>query len=389
MTRGDKRIVHLTTVHDARDPRIVRKELRTLDKAGYDAHLMAPAAPSQVADGVSGTPLPDVEGRLRRLLAQRSVYRRAKALAADCYHFHDPELIPLGFLLKRATGARMIYDMHEDYRWHGPIQGRCIRALERWCFRWVDHVVVANAAHIEITDASDVPTTRIANYYKPAPDVQEPSCVPDPEPRTLPAEGPIRPIYTGVMSDRRGRGLSMLVNLAHRAKQSDLDLRLQLVGVCYVNRIRRRVNRRIRRDGLDAVVHRVGWEAYVPWPRLARHYTDAHVGLVLGTDHPNQTQKIPTKFYEYLQFGLPILCSDFPEWRRFVEAHDCGRVVPPGDVQAALEVLREWRAHPKQYRARSAAALRAAPRYRWKSEGRRLVKLYDRLLSKHQGAPTE
>src|SRR5208283_4596268 len=41
------------------------------------------------------------------------VYREARRQRADIYHFHDPELIPVGLLL-RASGKCVIYDIHED-----------------------------------------------------------------------------------------------------------------------------------------------------------------------------------------------------------------------------------------------------------------------------------
>ena len=42
-----------------------------------------------------------------------AVYRSAQAVDADLYHFHDPELIPIGLLLKAQRPAR-IRDVHEN-----------------------------------------------------------------------------------------------------------------------------------------------------------------------------------------------------------------------------------------------------------------------------------
>jgi glycosyltransferase involved in cell wall biosynthesis len=137
----------------------------------------------------------------------------------------------------------------------------------------------------------------------------------------------------------------------------------------------------VHREELTDVVRRVGWDQYVVWDKMIPYFQTAKVGLVLGADHPNQIQKIPTKFYEYLHFGLPILCSDFPVWRRFIEQHHCGAVVPPGDAEAAVQVLKRWQSHPEEYRALSAAARRAAQEYRWETEGQKLLQVYDTLLT--------
>jgi len=373
--RDEYRVVHITTVHDPRDPRIFHKQLKTLRAAGYDARLLAPRDGSASVDGIPIVALPEVEGRYRRLVLQRAAYQQARKLNAALYHFHDPELIPVGYLLKRTTGAAVLYDMHEDYRWHGPVEGRLLRALERWCFTWVDHVIVANAHQVEIPPAA-VPTTLIPNYFKPiggaAASVQ--SVRPPSE------DGPLRAIYTGVMSNNGGRGLAQLIALARAMHQAAFAGQLDLVGVCYVDAHRQRADAAIRQHELEGVVRRVGWTRYVPWEQMVPYLQRAHVGLMLGTAHPNLIRKIPTKFYEYLHFGLPILCSDFPRWRAFIEQHDCGAVVPSGDVEAALAVLQRWQRDPAAYQARAAAAQAAAPQYQWAPIGERLVQLYDTLI---------
>jgi glycosyltransferase involved in cell wall biosynthesis len=368
--------VHLTTVHHPHDPRIFHKQLKTLRDAGYDAQLVASHKQSETVDGIPITALSQVKGRYRRIRLQREVYQEARRLNADVYHIHDPELIPVGHILQRVTGAALIYDMHEDYWWHGPVEGRLIRLLERWCFQWVDHVVVANDHHQDITRSSAVPATRIANYFKPighVPIHAAHSCFSD--------EEPLRLIYTGVISDQGGRGLSSLIRLAELVHREAFNAKLKLVGICYVDRIRRQAAGRIERNGLRETLQRVGWDRYVSWEEMVPHLQRAHVGLVLGTPHPNQAEKIPTKFYEYLHFGLPILCSDFPRWRQFVEQHECGAVVPAGDPNAALNVLRRWRNDPDRYHTLARAARAAAPLYRWESMQPRLIRVYDELTA--------
>jgi len=114
---GVKRICHITSVHQRYDTRISVKQCTSLALAGYDVILI-------VADGKrheekKGVKIIDVGtsflGRAGRMTwTAMAIYKRALSVNADIYHFHDPELIPIGLFLK-LQGRRVIYDVHEDY----------------------------------------------------------------------------------------------------------------------------------------------------------------------------------------------------------------------------------------------------------------------------------
>ena len=367
-----RRVVHMTTVHHPSDPRIFHKQLASLRDAGFDAHLIAPHEHDEQVQGISIHALPRPETRWHRLALQPQVFKRALALDAALYQVHDPELLPLAFLLKRTIGVRVVYDMHENYRSKGALLGRGLRALERWAFRWVDHVLLAEESYRSIVEDHAVPHTYIANYFRPIGDE-------DPVDTVEISETPTRLLYTGTLSD--SRGLRTMVELAAEIQRTGRLETVELVGVCHHEDQRARAEERIRAERLDDVIERVGWDTYVPPSAMPTHYRRADVGLALFEPHTNYRRSLPTKFYEYLHYGLPLLCSDVPLWRRFVEQHACGAVVPPGEPSAVLDVLNEWQAHPERYWQCAENARAAAPQYRWETMGERLVDLYRRLLN--------
>ena len=95
--------------------RVFHREATSLARAGYEVILVAANARAETVQGVRIIPLPE-----KRTLFQRYVCNNVCCLwqglriRADVYHFHDPELIPVGMLL-RLLGKRVIYDAHEDY----------------------------------------------------------------------------------------------------------------------------------------------------------------------------------------------------------------------------------------------------------------------------------
>jgi len=370
-----ERVVHLTTVHHPRDPRIFYKQLATLREAGFDAHLIAPQNQREDFRGVTIHPIGETEGRIERLALQPRVWKVARGLDADLYQIHDPELIPLAFFLRKRTGSPVIYDMHENYASKGGVTGRAIRALERWCFQWADHVFLAEKSYASIVNGAGVPHTLLENYFKPL-DAPPESSHPEVGPSS---DRPTNLVYTGTISKRRG--LETMIDLACEVHARNRSETLSMIGICRYPDQRARAERRLRRHDLDTWVDRVGWDEYVPASEMQPYYRDADVGLALCEPHPNLTGSLLTKFYEYLHHGLPIICSDFPLWRDFVAENDCGATVPSGNVSAVIEVLNRWQQNPDRYRELVENTREAAQKYRWEQMGARLVAVYEDLLS--------
>src|SRR6266404_4211994 len=99
--RMRERVCILTTVHAPFDTRVFHREAKTLASAGYEVILVAQHNCEQVVDGVHIVPLPQSRNRFDRMtrLTFKALCLAVKH-SADVYHFHDPELIPVGLFLR-------------------------------------------------------------------------------------------------------------------------------------------------------------------------------------------------------------------------------------------------------------------------------------------------
>jgi glycosyltransferase involved in cell wall biosynthesis len=360
------RVLHLTSRHPEDDVRIFLKECRSLAKAGFDVHLVAPGAADRVRDGVSVHGFAEAGGIRPLRIARRlwRTWRAARAVRPDVCQFHEPELAPVAFLLKLG-GARLVYDVHEDALSEldyapDPGGGRRVglQLFEALARRTCDAFVAATPAIARLFPPGR--TIELLNYPLQEEFVDE-------------AEGPTQGadiVYVGSIITRARGLLEMIEAMSH---VRDPHARLVLIGRIATPELEREVR---SFPGWSRVEH-VGT---LGRRQLAERLAAARVGLVLLHPERGYKESLPIKLFEYMSAGLAVVASDFPYWRELLDPIGCASFVDPLDprqIAAAIEDLLSDGERAKEMGRRGAAAVRE--RLNWEREAPKLLELYGRL----------
>lgn len=357
------KVLHLTTLHPARDVRILAKECRTLAAAGHEVHLAAPLAAAEFVDGVSIEPLGyvDVEtgpaGLSRRL---RAALAAAKASGAGLFHLHDPELLPLALRLK-AAGARVVYDAHEDTPVEVATLGDGGLAARGLGVGWTAGLALLG----RVVDGVVAATPRVAERFPPAktvvvrnfPLAEEAEAFAGPPQ----AERPRELLYLGgVTADRGARELVQAAELVPQ------------VTIVLAGRVRPpMLAQELRHDRVQLA----GWLDRL---QVAESLRRARAGLLVLHPRRAYVDALPVKLFEYMAAGIPFVASDFPLWRELADG--CGLFVDPRDpraIAAAMQRLLDDPGEAERLGARGRELVRET--YNWEHEAEQLLALYDRL----------
>lgn len=368
------KVVHVTSVHPPFDVRILYKECQCLREEGYDVVLVAPHDHDLEENGVKIRAVPKSRTRFARMtLTAYRVFKAALKEKCDVIHMHDPELLPYAQLVRLFFRKRIIFDMHENVPkailtkswinpWFRPLIYSAYRLLERILLFRVPVV------YAEMSYANDYPWIKTSMVVLNMPILDEFVRVSEPKHNT-PAVG-----YIGLVTPERGslitlKALAILkerghnidwicvgqVEEKHKANLQHLSEQIGLSGVKFLGY-------RVPRDGLQMIAR-------------------CHIGLAVLNPIPNYVDSYPTKMFEYMAFGLPVVASNFPLYREVIEENQCGICVEPlepAKVAAAIQWLLE---HPDEAQAMGCRGkLAVQQKYRWEHEAEKLSSFYREKL---------
>jgi glycosyltransferase involved in cell wall biosynthesis len=372
-----KTVVHVTTVHHPLDPRIYYKECQSLQDAGYDVTLIAPDGKETIQEStVNIVSIQKHKNRLlRMLLSTYQAYKEARKVNADYYHIHDPELLPVAWLLKKKENI-VIYDIHEDYEtsiMQKEYVKKPLRKLLAKSYRFIEGIF---SKHLELCLAEKYYKekyprgTCILNYPLLNQDVVLE--------RAGDQQVEDKLIYTGNVSVKRGAMLQA------RIPRVDQGISIHFFGKCPQALADKMYAEAGDRKG-QLVIE--GIDRYVLKDEIDQAYMSRRwlAGIALFPRDEHYMKKELTKFFEYMSYGLPILCSNFPVWKQFVETHGCGIAVDPTNERDVKEAIEYLRTHPIEASKMGQNGKKAVlEELNWTKEAAKLVQWYDELGSTNQ-----
>ncbi len=360
----------LTTSHNVKDDRIFHKEALSLERFGYEVIIVAQHCKEEIIDSIRVFPLRPAKRRFDRHV--RSVFRAfwlAMRLRADVYHFHDPELLPVGLML-RILGKKVIYDAHEDYqqKLKSKQLPRGIKTLlpmlwriwERFVSRRMSHNIVADSHTLTLFPRKK--TTVISNFVPLH--FSEVHQREDHDDR-------FRIMYVGGISV--DRGIAKVIEAMDRLNVPNAEL--HLAG-------------RILDPELTEVIAkhpRVVYHGILPWEKVNELLVAGHLGLVLLQPVPAYLYcpgENCVKLFEYMALGLPVLISDFPKLKAFIESVGAGMAVNPTSPAKIAEALRFLYENPAERQRMGENGQQAVrDRFCWEREEEKLRDVYRKVLT--------
>ena len=211
----------------------------------------------------------------------------------------------------------------------GPLL-RMLRRLEYWLYHRAAKIISVTNAFKRVLVANGVPQEKIAVIRN---GVDLKAFVPGPKPvqlaRRLGMKGKFVAAYVGTIG--MAHGLDTLLSAAERLRHRK-DLAFVLVGT---GAERTRLEEDGKRRGLENVV----FVGPVSKEEVKQYWRLCDVALVLLKDVPLFLHVIPSKMFEAMGTGRPIILGVRGESQELLQEAVAGIVIPPENPQALAEAI--------------------------------------------------
>ncbi len=362
-----EKVCHISTAHPPFDVRIFHKECVFLAEAGFDVSLVVTHDKKETVEGVKIIPLPKSKGRLHRMFVKThfAFYRSLKT-KSKIFHFHDPELIGLGILLK-ILGKKVIYDSHENVssqieskNWLGNSLSRNIvksgfRIVEKLGIWLFDSVISVTPEIVQFLSPKkgvlirNYPITKLISEAR----IQQHK-----------SDKPIL-IYVGGLT--RIRGIKELCEAVKIAKNKT---ELWLVGQWE--------STEFQTECMEGNEHIKYW-GIKPLAEVYPLIKKADIGFVTLYPEKNYLNSLPIKAFEYMACSKPMIMSDIPYWENTFSGSALF-VNPKLPVEIAKKIDELIDDENLAHKLGKKGKVEVDTNYSWEFESQKLVNLYQSIL---------
>ncbi len=248
-----------------------------------------------------------------RVLAPFSVFAKFLALKPKVIIIGTHELLITAVLYKILSGAKLIYDIRENYYLNiistnaFPL-GLChLIAWEVRLREWLTAPFVNRFVLAEKTYSIELPF--LGNRFS----IIENKCkLPQGFKRSSVPSG-IKLLFSGSIDE--STGVFEAIELAKQMHQANPSVKLTLIGYCALLSIRKRIMQAIEGHTFITVI---GLTSLVPHSQILEEISAATAGLIFYPPSNHNQNRIPTKLFEYMACRLPIIYDEGATWKNLV-----------------------------------------------------------------------
>ena len=331
------KIAICSSIHPYDYSRIFHLEARTLSIHYYvEIYACAPFHEKKFSENLRVIGLPQWKRKSERFRNFFILFLKMLRSNSDVYIFQDTLsmlLIPILKLFKRKV---TIYDIHENY--HGFIREK----------DWIPNYLGNSAANgyiflekivLKFTNMVWFAVDDIAEHYKNV-DMKKlvvgnfPSIEKFNKILQHRHEKENRFVFVGSMD--WDRSITQIIEAFAIFNTQDSDFDLVLVGPFYSLEYENRVINMIQSYNLQPKVKLLGT---LPYESAMQIIAESKIGFSLHQPTYNYLRGMPLKLFEYMGLGIPVIASNFANFKTIVDSNNCGICVDPNKIEEIVDAM--------------------------------------------------
>lgn len=296
-------------------------------------------------------------------------YRQYAKSKVDVIHCHDLTALPVGFLFKVlvSRNIKVVYDAHEyetEVNGLGGIRKIFYRILERYLIPYSDLVItVSNMIGKEYQRLYSIPAPAIIlncpwkrdnvgnfDLFREKFDIRTDQFI---------------FLYQGIVS--KGRGIEILLETFSQMTEDKAVVVFMGYGPMEVDIIE------YSKKHNNIFFH----EAVRP-PKFLNYTASADYGISFIEDISlSDRYCLPNKLFEYINSGIPVICSNLPEMKKFIEQNGVGVLAEENSVLGLKKAITQTLGLDKENLKQIVAQV--SYEYCWETQGKKLLESYSKL----------
>ena len=316
--------------------------------------------------------------RLKKFLfTNLSVFNSALKEKANIYYFHDVDFIPFAVLLKLFTKSIVIYNRHEAYPEYMLLKQYIPKPLRYFLYYFV---YLTEFVSVKFFDAIVSNDNYIVNDYKHKRNIAVFN-FPTLEFFNSSEEIPWQDrrydlFYHGSLPRYH---FETMLKIAEGLNKRGIKNRWGIIMSKHSPR--QWAEEETKKRGLE---HNFEFLPYTDYLNIHKYLLQARVGIIPLPPFKKFMKNIPLKLFEFMGSGLPVVLSDLPPSRQFIEGQDCAIAVEPDNIDEYVDAIEFLLKNPDRAMEMGENGKRLVfTKYNWSFEEKKLFDLIDELENKN------